>query len=84
MPKPRAVVGHGVFRSWDVVVPWDVAVESLMMSLDSEEVCWRFCCGGGAFAKPINTGDVVGQSRDCAFANIGCLRDDVVVGDVAA
>ena len=84
MPEPRAVIGHGVSGSRDVVVSWDVAVEPLVMSLGAEKVGRRFRRGGGAFAEPIDTGDIVRQSCDCTFANIGRVRDDVVVGDIAA
>jgi len=64
-------------------MPWDVAVKTLMMSLDTKEVCRRFGCGGGALAEPIDAGHVVRHSGDGAFTKIGCLRNDVVVSDVA-
>jgi hypothetical protein len=64
-------------------MPWEVTVEALMMSLNAEEIGWGFGCGGGAFAEPIDTGHVVRQRGDGAFANIGRLCDDVVVSDVA-
>ena len=52
------------------------------MSLEAQKVRRGACCGGRALAEPVDVSLVVRTSPNGAFANVGTLGDDVVMGDV--
>ena len=62
----------------------NVAVKSLVMSLEAQKVRRGAGCRGGALSEPINVGLVIGSGPNGAFANVGTLCDDIVMGDITA
>jgi len=59
-------------------------MEPLVMGLNSEQICRRFCCCGGSFSQPVDTSYIIGERADGALANIGSLGDNIVMGNVSA
>lgn len=82
-PQARAVIGHGVRRSWDVGVLGEVSMCSLVQGLEAQKIGCRSRGGGRPFGLPAHGWGVVGQGCSGAFSHVHEVGDDVVMGDGA-
>ena len=84
VPGARAEISHTIGRARNVIMSRNVAVKSLVMSLEAQKVRRGAGCRGGALSEPINVGLVIGSGPNGSFANVGTLGDDIVMGDITA
>ena len=84
VPGARAEISHTIGRARNVIMSRNVAVKSLVMSLEAQKVRRGAGCRGGALSEPINVGLVIGSGPNGSFANVGTLCDDIVMGDITA
>ena len=74
MPQTRAIVGHDVSWTWDVIVQCQVAVMPLVEGHEAEQISRWSCGSGGPFALPIHGGRVVGAVVHGALTDVCELR----------
>jgi hypothetical protein len=83
MPQSRAIVGHSVSRSREIVVTRHVAVKPLVKGLETKEICSRSHRRCGPFALPEDGRCVVVKQTDGVFTHIHVVNEDVLVCDGA-
>ena len=81
IPATRQNICHGIGRARNKITERNIAVKPLVEGLDAKQVSCRARCSSGAFSLPEHRGHIIVGVVDGAFAHIGVLSQDVVVGN---
>ena len=82
MPRARTNVCHLVGRTRDVVMQRKVAVKTLVMCLQSQQIrCWPCCCCR-SFSQPVHVSYIIGQGTNGSLRDIGKLGNYIMVSNV--